>query len=144
MELFPDNSSDHDYDKRYYNGICADTKNLTGFSPPTSSEFSSSISIPSNLLYDFSNKEEEDANILIKQQMITRYDKRMNFSHEDDIDDDLTYYYMIKCWNPFKQCDTSESNIRCMNVMCKSMCVLIIIILVSLGIVFVLHEMLNI
>ena len=139
MDEIIDNRSN--YDKRFNNNICADSAYFDGVSPMTSSDYDSSI--PSNLLYDFTDKDEEDTQILLKQDMITRYDKRIAQDHEDNIEDDIAYYYIHKCWNPFKYCNASHGNIQCMNVICKSICILVLIVLASTVIVFILHDLLN-
>nr|QBK89920.1 MAG: hypothetical protein LCPAC101_02030 [Pithovirus LCPAC101] len=138
MEKYLHNHYDS-IDKRFHNNIIADTKSLSGFSPVSSSDFESTLS--ADLLQDFHDKDEGYNTVLIKQDMITRYDKRIDLNHEDDIGDDIIYYYTIKCWNPFKYCDTPKENIQCMNVICKSLCVILFIILISVAIVFILHDM---
>lgn len=87
----------------------------------------------SNLSY----MDEEDT--FLDGQMISRYEKREDY--EDAVESGIVYYYVVKCWNPFKYCDYDDSQQRCMNVVCKSIFVILFIILVSAGIIFMLQYM---
>lgn len=79
---------------------------------------------------------------LIDSQMISRYDKKDMY--EDDIEDGIVYYYVMKCWNPFKYCGFDNGQQQCMNITCKSIFMLLIIISVSAAIIFVFHNMMYI
>jgi hypothetical protein len=79
-------------------------------------------------------EDEEDYETLIDPQMISRYEKREDY--DDNIESGIVYYYIVKCWNPFKYCYFTRENQQCMNIVCKSLFIILLIMFVSAIIIF--------